>query len=90
MFGFEFEIKQSADLADQAEPKGGFRPLCRKVPSVQQRKTKRICCGYYDFFKTKVLGFMSPRLGLRKMNDPNPRGFDRMSTNEVIVMNVIG
>ena len=41
-------------------------------------------------FKTKVLGFISPKLGLGKMNDPNVRGFERVSTIVVIVMDVIG
>ena len=41
-------------------------------------------------FKTKVLGFISPKLGLGKLNDPNPRGFERVSTNVVIGMDIIG
>ena len=32
VFGFEIKIKQAAELADQAEPKGGFRPLGLRVP----------------------------------------------------------
>ena len=38
MFGFEIKIKHAADSADQAEPKGGFRPFGLRVPWVQQRK----------------------------------------------------
>ena len=41
MFGFEFRIKHAADSADQAEPKGGFRPFGLKVPRVQQMKKNK-------------------------------------------------
>ena len=62
MFGFELKIKHVADLADQAEPKGGFRPYGLKVPWVLQGNLKRNChdfCGFILMFKTKVLGLMS-------------------------------
>jgi hypothetical protein len=38
VFGFEIKRKQAADLADQAEPKGGFRPFGLRVPWELQRK----------------------------------------------------
>ena len=50
-------------LADQAEPKNGFRPYGLRVPRDLQGKLKRDCldfCGFILKFKTKVLGLMSP------------------------------
>ena len=42
VFGFEIRIKQAADLADQAEPKRGFRPFGLRVPWVLQGKIKKV------------------------------------------------
>ena len=51
---------------------------------------KQGSCYHTIVFKTKVLGFISPKLGLGKLNDPNPRGFERVSTKVVIGMDIIG
>ena len=59
----KLKIKHSVALADQAEPKSGFRPYGLRVPWVLQGKFKRYCldfCGFILMFKTKVLGLMSP------------------------------
>ena len=42
-----------------------------------------ICFDFCDFilmFRTMVLGYMSPKLSLRRMNDSYSRGFVKMST----------
>lgn len=60
--------------ADTAEPSNGFRPLCRRVPPVWQGKTKMVCDGFCNHalvFKTKVLVFANPKLGLESLDDPN-------------------
>ena len=38
------------------------------------RKTKEVCddfCDHALVFKTKILGFTSPKLGLERLDDPN-------------------
>ena len=74
----KLKIKHSVALADQAEPKIGFRLYGLRVPWELQEKFKRDCldfCGFILMFKTKVLGLMSLWLSLGIMNASHSRGF---------------
>ena len=62
----KFRINHSVALADQAEPKNGFRPYGLRVPWVSAGKIQKgivliffFFCGFILMFKTKISSLMS-------------------------------